>query len=80
MKGYYVTLKRDTRTAWLLGPFAKHEAALAVVKPAYDKACELDPRAVFDAYGTSSITSEKSLPPGRLNAYLPELLLEGATP
>ena len=74
MKGFYVTLQRGAKTAWLLGPFAEHEKALAVVKPAFDKACELDSRAIWDAYGTSSITSDKQLPAGRLNSYLPALV------
>jgi hypothetical protein len=74
MKGYYVTLKRDTRTAWLLGPFAEHERAKAAVDAAFAKACQFDPRAHFDPIGTSSITSDRPLPAGKLNKYLLELL------
>jgi hypothetical protein len=77
MIGYYVTLRRDsdkgTSTAWLLGPFAEHEAALAAVKEAADKAEEIDPRCFWDARGTSSITAE-TLPAGKLNSLLPHLI------
>lgn len=79
MKGYYVTLKRAAKTAWLLGPFAAHDAALAAVKVAYDKACALDPWCAFDPHGTSSIDTDKPLPPGKLNAFFPDLMA-GAMP
>lgn len=74
--GYYVTLRRDNRTAWLLGPFARHDDAKAAVRAAVDKAYEIDPRTHFDAYGTSSITRESDvpLPPGKLNHLLQDLL------
>lgn len=72
MKGFYVTMKRDTRTAWLLGPFAEHQNALAAVDAARKKANEVDPRSFWDAFGTSSIESEKPLPPGKFNSDLAE--------
>ncbi len=28
MIGYYVTMKRNVRTAWLLGPYTEHAEAL----------------------------------------------------
>lgn len=78
MIGYYVTVQRKTaegfKTAWLLGPFDNHADAKAAVTPAYEAACEIDPWMAFDAHGTSSITSEKALPPGKLNARLRHLL------
>jgi len=74
MKGYYVTLKDGERTAWLLGPFSDHERAKAAVKEAADKAEDIDPRAYWYAHGTSSIDTEKTLPPGKLNDLLPHLL------
>jgi hypothetical protein len=75
--GYYVTLQRGDRTAWLLGPFDQHDDAKANVAAAVAKANELDPWTHFDAYGTSSITreSDKPLPAGKLNHLLSELLL-----
>lgn len=76
--GYYVTLQRESRqgvkTAWLLGPFAEHDAAKAAVREAHDKAQEIDPRTFWDSFGTSSITSEHALPPGKLNALLPHVI------
>lgn len=76
MIGYYVTLQRGKRTAYLLGPFANHDDAKAAVGVAVAKANEIDPWTHFDAYGTSSITRETDapLPPGKLNHMLPELL------
>ena len=76
MIGYYVTLQRGNRTAWLLGPFANHDDAKAAVGAAVAKANELDPWTHFDAYGTSSIerSTDEPLPPGKLNHLLPELV------
>ena len=50
--GYYVSLKRDRRVALLLGPFDTHAEALARVRDAFAKACDVDPWAAFDAVGT----------------------------
>lgn len=75
-KGFYVTLKDGERTAWLLGPFRDHEKAKAAVDATAKKAEEFDARAFWYARGTSSITTEgdATLPNGKLNAFLPELL------
>jgi hypothetical protein len=73
-KGYYVTLKDGQRTAWLLGPFADHERARAAVRVAADEAERIDPRCFFYAHGTSSIESDRPLPPGKLNDRLAHLL------
>lgn len=77
MIGYYVTLQRGNRTAWLLGPFANHDDAKAAVRVACEVAYHIDPRTHFDAHGTSSITREtdEPLPSGKLNHLLPELLI-----
>jgi len=67
MKGYYVTVKRDQRTGWLFGPVADHDACKLFVEPVRRLACRLDPWCDFDAFGTSSIESDKPLPVGKLN-------------
>ena len=76
MKRYYVTLRDGSRVAWLLGPFKDHERAKCAVKEATDKACEVDPRCHFAAYGTASLDKEQEhqFPAGRLNGVLPHLL------
>lgn len=77
MKAFYVTMKRETqrhgtKTAWLLGPYATHEEALELVHTARGLAEEVDPRCVWDAFGTSSITMDVGglgeFPQGKLNA------------
>lgn len=78
MKGYYVTLQRDGKTAWLLGPFKEHQRAGDAVAETTAKANELDPWSHFDLYGTSSIDLEhrSALPPGKLNSILPHLFVD----
>ena len=70
MIGFYVTLQRDRRIAWLAGPFATHDEAIAMVDTARRAASEVDPWTDFDAVGTSSIRSVDPLPQGKLNAML----------
>lgn len=67
MTGYYVTMKRDRRTAWLLGPYDTHREALDSVARGRALAQAADPFTDFDAFGTSSITSTGRLPAGILN-------------
>lgn len=72
---YYVTMVRDPgprqKIAWLAGPFDDHETALGHVDAARTKANEVDPRAAFDAFGTSSFEADDGKhPPGRLNDLL----------
>lgn len=55
---YYVTMIRDKRTAWLLGPYVYHETALVNVKRARKEASEVDPFSYFDAFGTCARTAE----------------------
>jgi hypothetical protein len=74
-KGFYCTVKRGEKTAWLLGPFAEHETALELAFQASCKASDIDPRIAFDPYGTSAITREGAeiaeLPKGKLNHLFP---------
>lgn len=70
-KKYYVTMFREgiKRPAILAGPFDRHEDALSHVDLARKEAEKADPRAVFDAFGTSGIESDNH-PPGVLNERL----------
>lgn len=75
MKAFYVTLIRDDkRIAWLAGPYATHEEALALVDRAWAKACDLDSRCHFYARGTTSITRPtdrlSDFPRGRITHLL----------
>lgn len=56
--GYYVTLIRDRRLAWLLGPYEEHSEALSNVARARQLAREVDPFSDFDAFGTASRTGD----------------------
>lgn len=67
---YYVTMIRGNRTAFLAGPFKTHTEALAAVPGARDLACEVDPRAWWDAFGTSSLPRAPGNPVGKLNSRL----------
>ncbi len=55
--GYYVTMKRLGRTAWLLGPYETQEAAADQVCRGRVLASEIDPWADFDAFGTAHLAS-----------------------
>ena len=72
---YYVTMVRDDgdrgrRVAWLAGPFRDdHAGALAMVDQARAIAEEVDPRAFWDAFGTSRVDHFRG-PTGVLNARL----------
>lgn len=67
---YYVSAVDGGRYALLLGPFANdHAAALAMVEPVRAKACELNPRAHWYAFGTCRLPPEVEAKPGRLNDY-----------
>ena len=68
---YYVTMQRDTKYAFLLGPFDQHAEALARVEEVRELAYRLDPRSHFDAFGTGRLSRELiGVPKGRLNSYL----------
>jgi hypothetical protein len=66
-------MKRDSRTAWLAGPFPSHELAQALTPLVRALAGKYDAFTHFDAFGTASITSDKPLEPGVLNAHEPLL-------
>ena len=65
---YYVTCRDGGRTAFLVGPFERHVDALDLVEPARKRACEIDPRAHFYAFGTCRLHDPAGAPQGRLNA------------
>ena len=67
MIGYYVTMKRDNRTAWLLCPYDTRREAHDSVARGRALARVADPFADFDEFGTASITSTGRLPAGVLN-------------
>lgn len=69
-EGFYVTIRRGKRTAWLAGPFATHDEALAMVQPAGREAEKIDPWIHFDEIGTVFIRRADPLPCGKLNAIL----------
>lgn len=54
-EAFYVTMKRDLRTAYLAGPFESKEAAEAYVSPAQDAAIAINGFHHFDAFGVTKI-------------------------
>jgi len=69
---YYVSVVDGKRTALLLGPFTNdHAKALSMVDAVRAKAEELDPRAIWYAFGTVRLPGDDSVPirAGRLNAH-----------
>lgn len=68
---FYVSVIDGPRLQCLLGPLATHEQALAMVGPVKARAQELDPKAVFYAFGTVGRTDTKK--PGILNHLFPEV-------
>ena len=65
---YYVTVADGGRVGRLVGPFIDdHAGALALVDAARRKAEDLDPRAVFYAFGTCRVDAPQG--PGVLNKY-----------
>ena len=76
MKAFYCTMIRGEgaarKVAWLLGPYATHDEALAEVPHAIRLAGEVDSWTSFDAFGTSSIDRPSApdlaeFPAGRLS-------------
>jgi len=67
---FYVSVIDGPRYGLLLGPFAQHEQALALVEAVSKKANELDPRAWFYAFGTCKAQGTE---PGRLNSLFPDV-------
>lgn len=71
---YYTSVIDGDNKALLTGPYDTHQEALDMVDAANAKACELDHKAWFYAYGTCSIDrdkwGERPLPQGKLNQWL----------
>jgi hypothetical protein len=67
--GYYVTLRRGQRTAFLAGPFDTKDEAERMVQPAVAEAAEVDPFTHFDLHGTARVEAAR-LPLGKLNTRL----------
>ena len=70
---YYVSVVRDHKfddARLLYGPFAAHAAALANVRIANNKACDVDPRAHWYSFGTVAMAADYTKP-GILNHLLP---------
>jgi len=56
---YWVSVRRDNGdTRFLAGPYETHMVALAKVREANDRACALDPRAHWYAFGTARTDTE----------------------
>ncbi len=67
---YYVSVVDGKKKAFLAGPFRDdHKAALDMVSAAKKAAEEVDPRAVFYAFGTVRTGYDHDRP-GVLNAHL----------
>lgn len=69
-RDYYVSLRRDSRTALLAGPFETHTEALGAVASATEEAYRTDPRSHFDLHGTCSLPRNAGNPMGKLNERL----------
>ena len=69
-QGFYVTMQRNERTAYLLGPYPDKDTAESNVTAGRDLACHVDPFASFDAFGVTRVVMQPgaSLPAGKLNA------------
>lgn len=68
-RDYFVTMRRDKRTAFLAGPFATHTEALERVDAARQAASKVDPWSDFDSFGTSSLPTGSGVV-GKLNTML----------
>lgn len=68
---YYVSVQDNGRTALLCGPWPTHQQALDMVGAVTLKACELDPRGHWYAYGTARLPDDDSVPirTGSLNKH-----------
>lgn len=69
---YYVSVIDQGRRALLAGPWPTHAEALAQVDAVRVKACELDPRGCWYAFGTARLPDDDSVPIryGSLNKHL----------
>lgn len=68
--GYYVSVRRDSRSGLLYGPLSDEQDAASYVDRVRRVAEGVDSRAVFDAFGVSrvEVAAGRALPGGRLNA------------
>jgi hypothetical protein len=68
-EGFYATMQRGSRTAYLLGPYATKAEAEAHVGQSRQLAVDVDPFAAFDGFGVTRIVMKPGaqLPPGKLN-------------
>lgn len=68
---YYVSVIDGQRRALLAGPWPTHPEALNMVETVRVKACELDPRGHFYAFGTARLPDDDSVPirAGSLNKH-----------
>lgn len=66
---YYVSVIDGPRYGLLLGPFPRHEEALAKVEAVRRKACELDGRAHWWGFGTCRVKDPTYDRPGRFNRH-----------
>lgn len=67
---FYVTVAREGRgVGKLAGPFDTHDEAKAHVSMAREEAHKVDPRSVFDAFGTAGVVADDHKP-GVLNERL----------
>ena len=67
MAGYFVTVVRDVRVGWALGPFETHNAALGQVAKVQKYCIECDPWCAFDLFGTAHTDADVW---GKLNPAL----------
>lgn len=69
MIGFYVTMLRGDKVAWLLGPYPSREEAEGYVSEAARRASDIDPWAWFDAFGVTRVEREgpNPLPKGVLS-------------
>lgn len=68
---YYVSVIDGPRRALLAGPWPTHAEALAMVETVRTKACELDGRGHWYAFGTARLPNDDSVPirAGSLNKH-----------
>jgi hypothetical protein len=65
--GWYCVLKRDSRKAWIAGPFVTQAVAENYLDEAHDAAIKVDPFHHFDDRLIASVTTSRRLPAGLLN-------------
>ena len=61
---YYVTVIQDGGGDWrcIVGPFATHGEALAMVDKARTVACDYDPKAHWYSFGTTAMAADYTKP------------------